>query len=105
MIFQAAGTVETMDLYAESQDILQKQSTLFAPEELPRMIGRLHEAMTEMKWSPQPRITVEVALMALCRPDAAASEKIKKKRRRPYLLRIIPRMKRALQGLKRPLPS
>lgn len=75
MIFQAAGTVETMDLYAESQDILQKQSTLFAPEELPCMIGRLHEAMTEMKWSPQPRITVEVALMALCRPDAAASEK------------------------------
>lgn len=72
MIFQAAGTVEAMDLYAEPQDVLKKQSGLFAPDELPRMIGRLHEAMAEMKWSPQPRITVEVALMALCRPELTA---------------------------------
>ena len=36
------------------------------------MIVRLHEAMTEMKWSPQPRITVEVALMELCRPELAS---------------------------------
>ncbi len=69
MIFQAAGTVEAMDLYAEPQDALQKQSSLFAPEKLPQMIGRLHEAMNEMKWSPQPRITVEVALMSLCRQE------------------------------------
>lgn len=74
MIFQAAGTVEAMDLYAEPQDVLQEQAKLFAPEVLPRMIARLHEAMTEMKWSPQPRITVEVALMSLCRPELAASE-------------------------------
>ena len=72
MIFQAAGTVEAMDLYAEPQDVLQEQSKLFAPEVLPRMIARLHEAMTEMKWSPQPRITVEVALMELCRPELVA---------------------------------
>ena len=74
MIFQAAGTVEAMDLYAEPQDILQKQSSLFAPEKLPQMIGRLHEAMNEMKWSPQPRIKVEVAMMALCRQDLAAGK-------------------------------
>ena len=73
MIFQAAGTVEAMDLYAEPQDVLQEQAKLFAPELLPRMIARLHEAMTEMKWSPQPRITVEVALMELCRPELVAS--------------------------------
>ena len=73
MIFQAAGTVEAMDLYAEPQDVLQDQAKLFAPEVLPRMIARLHEAMTEMKWSPQPRITVEVALMELCRPELVAS--------------------------------
>lgn len=73
MIFQAAGTVEAMDLYAEPQNVLQEQSKLFAPEVLPCMIARLHEAMTEMKWSPQPRITVEVALMELCRPELVAS--------------------------------
>lgn len=71
MIFQAAGTVEAMDLYAEPQDVLQ-QGELFVPDVLPRMIARLHEAMTEMKWSPQPRITVEVALMELCRPELAS---------------------------------
>ena len=69
MIFQAAGTVESMDLYAESQEILARQSRLFAVDDLPRMIRRLHEAMTEMKWSPQPRIAVEVALMSLCREE------------------------------------
>ena len=74
MIFQAAGTVEAMDLYAEPQDVLQEQSKFFDAAVLPRMIARLHEAMTEMKWSPQPRITVEVALMSLCRPELAASE-------------------------------
>lgn len=72
MIFQAAGTVEAMDLYAEPQDVLQQQGELFVPDVLPRMIARLHEAMTEMKWSPQPRITVEVALMELCRPELAS---------------------------------
>ena len=72
MIFQAAGTVEAMDLYAEPQDVLQQQGKLFVPDVLPRMIARLHEAMTEMKWSPQPRITVEVALMELCRPELAS---------------------------------
>ena len=72
MIFQAAGTVEAMDLYAEPQDVLQQQGKLFVPDVLPRMIARLHEAMTEMKWSPQPRITVEVALIELCRPELAS---------------------------------
>lgn len=79
MIFQAAGTVEAMDLYAEPQDVLQDQAKLFAPEVLPRMIARLHEAMTEMKWSPQPRITVEVALMELCRPELTASREAAEK--------------------------
>lgn len=37
------------------------------------MIKRLHEALAEIKWSPQPRITVEVALMALCNPAASGA--------------------------------
>ena len=67
MIYQAAGTVENMDLYAERDEVLQEQSGLFSADQIMRMIKRLHEAMNEMKWSPQPRITVEVALLALCR--------------------------------------
>ena len=65
MIFQAAGTIEEMDLYAESDEILREQSKLFASNKLMQMIARLHEALNELKWSPQPRITVEVALLEL----------------------------------------
>ncbi len=72
MIYQAAGTVANMDLYAEQDEVLKEQAQLFASEQIMQMIKRLHEAMNEMKWSPQPRITVEVALLALCRPEAAA---------------------------------
>ena len=39
-----------------------------------QMIGRLHEALSELKWSPQPRITVEVALLSLCRHEAAVAQ-------------------------------
>ena len=75
MIYQAAGTVENMDLYAEPDEILKEQSRFFLPERIMQMIRRLHEAMNEMKWSPQPRITVEVALLALCRPQETADER------------------------------
>lgn len=71
MIYQAAGTVENMDLYAEPDEVLKEQGMFFPPEQIMRMIRRLHEAMNEMKWSPQPRITVEIALLSLCRPQEA----------------------------------
>ena len=73
MIYEAAGTVKDMDLYAEREQVLQEQSKFFSPEQIMQMIQRLHEAMNEMKWSPQPRITVEVALLSLCRPSAVPS--------------------------------
>ena len=72
MIYQAAGTLEQMDLYAEPEDVLKEQSQLFPSEAIMAMIQRIHEAMNEMKWSPQPRITVEVALLSLCHPQQAA---------------------------------
>ena len=67
MIYQAAGTVEGLDLYAEPEDVLKKQSALFPGEAIMQMLGRLHETLQELRWSPQPRITVEIALLALCR--------------------------------------
>jgi len=73
MIYQAAGTLEQMDLYAEPDEVLREQGKFFSGEELMAMIKRLHEALAEIKWSPQPRITVEVALMALCNPVASGA--------------------------------
>ena len=49
MVYQAAGTVEDMDLYSESDKILQEQEKLFAQERLMQMIQRLHEAMNELR--------------------------------------------------------
>jgi len=68
MIYQAAGTLEHMDLYAEPDEVLREQGKFFTGEEIMAMIKRLHEALAEIKWSPQPRITVEVALLSLCNP-------------------------------------
>ena len=73
MIYQAAGTLEQMDLYAEPDAVLQEQGKFFSAEEIMGMLKRLHEALTEIKWSPQPRITVEVALLALCNPAASGA--------------------------------
>ena len=72
MIYQSTGTLEQMDLYAEPDEILQTQGKFFSAEEIMAMIKKLHEALAELKWSPQPRITVEVALLALCNPADSA---------------------------------
>ena len=69
MIYQAAGSLEQLDLYEEKQEALEEQAKFFPADRLMQMIGRLHEALTELKWSPQPRITVEVALLSLCREE------------------------------------
>lgn len=73
MIYQAAGTLDQLDLYEEKQEALEEQAKFFPADKLMQMIGRLHEALTELKWSPQPRITVEVALLSLCREEAAGA--------------------------------
>ena len=71
MIYQAAGTLGSLDLYEEKHEVLEKQAAFYSSDQLMQMIGRLHEALSEMKWSPQPRITVEVALLSLCRAEMA----------------------------------
>ena len=72
MIYQATGSLEQMDLYAENDKVLQEQKTFFDAGQLMAMLKKLHEALAEIKWSPQPRITVEMALLTLCSPEAAA---------------------------------
>ncbi len=74
MIYQATGSMEQVGLYLESQEILDEQSKYWGQEELMQMIRRLHEAMNELKWSVQPRITVEVALLSLCRKEASLNQ-------------------------------
>lgn len=76
MIYQATGNLGQLDLYDEQEQELERQSRFFTAEQLMKMVGRIHEAMTEMKWSPQPRITVEVALLELCREPVTEKQQM-----------------------------
>ena len=67
MLYQAAGEVAGLDLYGDRREALEEQKGSFSQEQLMQMIGRLHGAMAELRWTPQPRITLEVALLSLCR--------------------------------------
>ena len=70
MIYQAAGRSDEAELYQEPDQVLREQADFFTQEQIMAMIQRLHEAMNEVKWSPQPRITVEAVLLSLCREPA-----------------------------------
>ena len=69
MIYQAAGTVAGLDLYAEPESVLKEQADYFSAETLMAILRRLGETQSELKWSPQPRIAVEIALLAICRGE------------------------------------
>jgi len=60
-----------METYSEDQTVLAEQSVQFTHRELVDMIRSLHEACNEVKWSPEPRITAEMALLAICRRTVA----------------------------------
>lgn len=70
MLYEAAGALKALDLSADAKAALEEQRALFTQAQLMAMIKRLHEAMAELRWTPQPRITIEVALLSLCRPMA-----------------------------------
>lgn len=77
MIYQAAGRLDGTAGYESSEEVLAGQAALFAPEAFMPMLRRLHEAQEELRFSSEPRITVETALLELCRPDAAAAPVLK----------------------------
>ena len=66
MLYEAAGALKVLDLSEEAKAALEEQKALFEQAQLMAMIARLHEAMAELRWTPQPRVTLEVALLALC---------------------------------------
>jgi len=73
MIYQAAGSLAGIDLYSDREDILKRHAAEFTHNELAIIIQKMHEAMSEAKWSPQPRITTEAALLSLCFSGAIVS--------------------------------
>ena len=71
MIFKAAGLVDGVDYYTPESENIKKQAAGFTQEQIVWIIRRIHEAVGEMKWSPQPRIAVEAALLEICQWESA----------------------------------
>jgi len=69
MIFKAAGLVDGVDYYSQTDESIKKQAAGFTQEQIVWIIRRVHEAANEVKWSPQPRIAVEAALLEICQRD------------------------------------
>ena len=72
MIYEAAGALAALNLADDTGAALEEQKALFTQAQIMAMIARLHEAMAELRWTPQPRITLEVALLSLCRENVEA---------------------------------
>ncbi|MEG6584227.1 DNA polymerase III subunit gamma/tau [Dendrosporobacter sp. 1207_IL3150] len=67
MLYKAAPDIENIEMYSDERSILAKHSAKFTHGELVKLIQVMHEAANESKWSPEPRITAEVALISACR--------------------------------------
>jgi DNA polymerase-3 subunit gamma/tau len=81
MLYKAAPDAVGLDTYSTDREILAGQSAKFSHEELVRLIQILQGAANEAKWSAEPRITAEIALLAVCRRDdsgdlAALAERV-----------------------------
>ena len=73
MIYQATQDINSIELYSMDEKVLTKQAELFTHNELVENIQLMHSAINEAKWSPQPRITTEVAMLSVCNPLTVAS--------------------------------
>lgn len=51
---------------SESNEVLKKHSRCFSYDELVEYIKSIHSVINELRFSPQPRITLEVLLVTLC---------------------------------------
>lgn len=71
LILKSVGNVQKMDYGGNNPENLAKQAAAFTQALLMQDIRRIHSAIAELKWSPQPRITVESALLELCQADVA----------------------------------
>lgn len=69
MIFKAAGATDSREFYQQDADVLGVQAAGFTQQQAVWAIRRIHEAIAELKWSPQPRISVESALLEICQRD------------------------------------
>lgn len=72
LILKSVGNVQEMDYGGNNPEALTRQAAAFSKAKLMQDIRRIHGAIAELKWSPQPRITVEAALLELCQSETVS---------------------------------
>jgi len=72
MLFKAAPTIDSIELYGDDRAVLAKHSDQFTHEELVQMIQILNEGASGARWAPEPRITAEMTLLSACRRCAGS---------------------------------
>ena len=65
MLYQVEGSAQKFSS-SESNEVLKKHSRCFSYDELVEYIKSIHSVINELRFSPQPRITLEVLLVTLC---------------------------------------
>lgn len=67
MLYKVAPEAANLEMYGEDQTVLASHSAKFSHEELVGMIQTFQASANDAKWASEPRITVEMALLAACR--------------------------------------
>lgn len=69
LVLKASGNTQAMDYGGIDPKVLAREAAAFSQQRIMAAIRRIHSTIAELKWSPQPRITVESALLELCGED------------------------------------
>ena len=70
LLLLKTGTAgEVLDTTEQRLRALQQQAPSTSVEEILRALNVLSSADSEARWSPQPRLLLEIALIRLCRPE------------------------------------
>ena len=66
MLYKASNKLLNLNMYFEDEAVLKNQAGKFSHEEVVQIIQKIHEAINEIKWAYQPRLTAEMLFLKLC---------------------------------------
>lgn len=73
MVYQAAGVSDGVELYETDEAVLKEMASLFPQAAFLPMLRRLHDALAELRWTTEPRIAVETAMLGICQNGGVTS--------------------------------
>lgn len=65
MVYKAAPEADSIEMYSDDRDVLARQGKAFSHAELGFIIQKLHDAINDARWAPEPRVAAEMALLSL----------------------------------------